>query len=176
MIGREGYNNRMAILDDQTVDSASHSPEQTQRLGVRLGELLEPGDLLCLAGDLGAGKTTLAQGIGRGWGAAGRVTSPTFTLINEYPRARDGRILYHLDAYRLDSLAEVITVGVEDLFDGRGAMMIEWPERLEAILPAERLWISLTYLDDTRRSLRLTAVGPRHAHLLKEFRRSAFGI
>jgi tRNA threonylcarbamoyladenosine biosynthesis protein TsaE len=166
----------MAILDDLTVDFVSRSPDQTRRLGVRLGELLEPGDLLCLSGDLGAGKTTLAQGVGRGWGTAGRITSPTFTLVNEYPRARDGCILYHVDAYRLDSLEEAITTGAEDLFDGRGAIMIEWPERLEAILPADRLWVSLTYQDDTRRSLRLTAVGPRHATLLKEFRRSAFGV
>jgi tRNA threonylcarbamoyladenosine biosynthesis protein TsaE len=165
----------MTILDNQTVDFVSHSPEQTQRLGVRLGELLEPGDLICLAGDLGAGKTTLAQGLGRGWGTAGRIASPTFTLVNQYPRVHDGRILYHIDAYRLESLGEIITVGVEDLFDDQGALMIEWPERLEAILPAERLWISLEYLDDTRRSLRLTAVGPRHAQLLKQFRRNAFG-
>jgi tRNA threonylcarbamoyladenosine biosynthesis protein TsaE len=166
----------MAILDEQTVDFVSRNAEQTQRLGIRLGELMEVGDLICLSGDLGAGKTTLAQGIGRGWGMAGRVTSPTFTLINEYPRARDGRILYHVDAYRLESAGEIITVGLDDLFDDRGAMMIEWPERLEALLPVERIWISLKYLDEMRRSLRLTAAGPRHTELLKAFRRSAFGV
>jgi tRNA threonylcarbamoyladenosine biosynthesis protein TsaE len=73
----------VAILDEKTLDFVSISYEQTVRLGVRLGELLFPGDLICLAGDLGSGKTALAQGIGRGWGTTCRITSPTFTIVNE---------------------------------------------------------------------------------------------
>ena len=84
----------MAILDEKTIDFISTNVDQTIRLGVRLGELLEVGDLVCLAGELGTGKTAMAQGIGRGWGAGRRVTSPSFTLVNEYPRLRDDRILY----------------------------------------------------------------------------------
>ena len=91
----------MAILDRWTIDFVSSSVEQTTRLGVRLGELLQIHDLVCLSGDLGAGKTALARGIGRGWGSGLRVTSPTFTLVNEYPRLADGRVLYHIDCYRL---------------------------------------------------------------------------
>jgi tRNA threonylcarbamoyladenosine biosynthesis protein TsaE len=120
----------MAILSDQTLDFTSSSVEQSVRLGVRLGELLEPGDLLCLSGELGSGKTVLARGIGRGWGAAARVTSPTFTLVNTYPRLRDGRILYHIDAYRLENRADAITTGLEEVLQGDGAVMIEWPERV----------------------------------------------
>ena len=80
----------MAILDKWTLDFVSSRVEQTVRLGVRLGELLAPYDLLCLAGELGMGKTVLARGVARGWGTAVRVTSPSFTLVNEYPRAKDG--------------------------------------------------------------------------------------
>src|SRR5687768_10234172 len=95
------YNRRVPILDPHTLDFLSHGPEQTQRYGVRLGELLAPGDLVCLAGQLGAGKTNLANGIGRGFGIDEPLTSPTFTLVNEYRRPGDGRTLVHVDAYRL---------------------------------------------------------------------------
>jgi tRNA threonylcarbamoyladenosine biosynthesis protein TsaE len=166
----------MAILTEQTLDFVSNSLEQTVRLGVRLGELLEPGDLVCLSGELGAGKTVLARGIGRGWGASQRVTSPTFTLVNQYPRLRDGCLLYHVDGYRLESAGDIATVGIEDLLDGSGAMMIEWPERLETLLPPDRLWIEMSYVNETRRSLRFSAEGKRSAELLKQFRQSAFGV
>jgi tRNA threonylcarbamoyladenosine biosynthesis protein TsaE len=110
----------MAILDEHTLDFTSTGIEQTHRLGVRLGELLARGDLICLSGELGTGKTALAQGIGRGWGAGMRVTSPTFTLVNEYPRLRDGRLLYHIDCYRLESPGEVVTAGLSDILEERG--------------------------------------------------------
>ncbi|MEW5985680.1 MAG: tRNA (adenosine(37)-N6)-threonylcarbamoyltransferase complex ATPase subunit type 1 TsaE, partial [Chloroflexota bacterium] len=126
--------------------------------------------------ELGTGKTTLARGIGRGWGAARRVTSPTFTLIHEYPRARDGRRLYHVDCYRLTRAAEVETLALDDLLDQGGAMMIEWPEIIQAYLPADRLWMAMRHLNETRRGLRLTASGPRSTELLKAFRFRAFGI
>jgi tRNA threonylcarbamoyladenosine biosynthesis protein TsaE len=166
----------MAILDQWTLDFVSNSLEQTVRLGVRMGELLEPGDILCLSGDLGAGKTSLARGIGRGWGTALRVTSPTFTIVNEYPRPRDGRILYHLDCYRLDSLADVVTAGVEDILAAEGVLMIEWPERVLDILPEDRVWIVMSYVSDTRRKLHIKAVGERSQAVLDAFRRSAFGV
>lgn len=166
----------MAILDQWTLDFVSNSVEQTVRLGVRLGERLQPRDLVCLAGELGSGKTVLARGIGRGWGTGLRITSPTFTLINEYPRLPDGRILYHLDCYRLETAADIATVGFEDVLDGEGAVMIEWPERIEALLPEDRLWISLSYVSETRRKLRLSANGERSAELLEAFKKSAFGV
>ena len=166
----------MAILDKWTLDFVSSNENQTERLGVRLGELLQPFDVVCLAGDLGAGKTVLARGVGRGWGTSLRVTSPTFTLINEYPRPHDGRVLYHIDCYRLETGADVVTVGLEDVLDGFGAVMIEWPERIEPMLPADCLWIRLSYLSDTRRTLRIRAKGERSATLLQDFKRSAFGV
>ncbi len=166
----------MAILDRWTIDFVSSSVEQTTRLGVRLGELLQVHDLLCLAGELGAGKTALARGIGRGWGTGLRVTSPSFTLVNEYPRLADGRILYHIDCYRLEKTEDQLTVGLEDILYGAGAVMIEWPERIEAVLPEDRLWIGLSYVSETRRKLRINATGERSAELLEDFKKSAFGV
>ena len=166
----------MPILDQRTVDFISISAEQTVRLGVRLGELLQPGDMVCLYGDLGAGKTALARGIGRGWGTALRVTSPTFTIINEYPRLNDGAVLYHLDCYRLETDMDVETVGLEDIFDGRGAVIIEWPDRIESWLSVDRLAIRFTYLNDTRRAMQFKATGSRSAQLLDEFKHNAFGV
>jgi tRNA threonylcarbamoyladenosine biosynthesis protein TsaE len=165
----------MAILTPNVLEFTSTSAEQTERLGLRLGQLLQAGDLLCLTGDLGAGKTTLARGIGRGWGTAMRVTSPTFTLINQYPRVQDKLVLFHLDCYRLTSAAEAETLGLEDVFDRHHAVMIEWWERINAVLPSERLTIDMDYVNTMRRSLRFTAVGPRHQALLQAFRQDAFG-
>jgi tRNA threonylcarbamoyladenosine biosynthesis protein TsaE len=166
----------MAILDERSLDFFSSSAEQTMRLGVRLGELLNPADCLCLAGDLGAGKTTLARGIGRGWGTAARITSPSFTLVNEYPRLSDGRVLYHVDCYRLSGTGDIVTAGLEDIFDGRRTTMVEWPERCADLLPEDHLWIALRYLNETRRGVRMTAGGPRSAEMLTAFKKSAFGI
>lgn len=166
----------MAILDEKTLEFTSNSVEQTQRLGVRLGELLQPGDVVCLAGELGSGKTCLAQGIGRGWGAAGRVTSPSYTLVNAYPRLRDNRLLYHLDGYRLEQTADVATAGLTDVLDEPGAFMVEWPERLAGLLPDDALRIELRFVSPTRRGLRMKAGGERAADLLRRFRQSAFGV
>ena len=164
----------MPILDEGSLEFLSHSPEQTRRLGVRLGELLKPGDLICLAGDLGSGKTTLAQGIARGWGCLDPVTSPTFVLINEYRRA-DGARLYHFDAFRLGGAPEAIALGLTELMDGEGPIVVEWPERVAEALPPQRLWINLQWADESRRGMRLEATGPRYERLLRQFRKAAFG-
>src|SRR5512137_2849521 len=95
----------MPILDPHTFEFFSKSPEQTRRLGMRLGALLQPGDLVCLQGDLGAGKTTLVQGMAQGWGALDSVSSPTFVLVNSYRRP-DSSPFFHFDAYRIDSPGE----------------------------------------------------------------------
>lgn len=166
----------MAILDQSTLDFTSNSVDQTVRLGVRLGELLQPGDLLCLSGDLGAGKTAVARGIGRGWGTHLRVTSPTFVLMNQYPRLHDGRVLYHIDAYRLESAADIETAGLEIAFEGYGATLVEWPERIADSLPADHLWIALATISETRRSFRLQAKGVRAQKLLDAFKKDAFGV
>jgi len=164
----------MPILDDRSLEFLSHSPEQTERLGVRLGELTRPGDLFLLAGDLGAGKTTLAKGIARGWGALDRVTSPSFVLINEYRRA-DSLRLYHFDAFRLQGLAEAAGLGLGDLFENGGPVMVEWPERVMSLIPTEHLWIQLAWVDEVRRNFRIEAHGLHYERLLKRFRQAAFG-
>jgi len=164
----------MPILDEHSLDFISHGPEQTQRLGVRLGELLRPGDVICLAGDLGSGKTTLAQGIARGWGAVDLVTSPTFVLINEYRRADSARLL-HLDAFRLNSLKEAKALGLVELLEQPAPILIEWPERLEGLLPPESLQVSLQWADDLRRTVRMEAHGARFERLLRQVRQAAFG-
>src|SRR5258706_9835 len=90
------------ILKEGQLDISSHSAEQTQRLGARLGSLLQVGDIICLSGDMGAGKTVFSAGIGRGWGAKTPLTSPTFNLVHDHTRDADSQHLYHLDCYRLE--------------------------------------------------------------------------
>jgi tRNA threonylcarbamoyladenosine biosynthesis protein TsaE len=164
----------MPILDDRSLEFLSHSPEQTNRIGVRLGEMLKAGDVVCLAGDLGAGKTTLAQGIARGWGSLDPVTSPTFVLVNEYRRP-DSATLVHFDAFRLENARQANALGFAELLEAGGPLLIEWPDRVEDALPEERLWITLTWVDPSRRALRLEAHGPRYEQLLRRFRKAAFG-
>jgi tRNA threonylcarbamoyladenosine biosynthesis protein TsaE len=164
----------MPILDERALEFISHSPEQTLRLGAGLGERLVSGDVLCLSGELGAGKTTFVTGVGRGWGALEPVTSPTFVLVNEYRRA-DGLCLRHMDCYRLNSGWDALALGLEDLLDAPGAMLIEWPERILEVLPHERLNLKLSWVSDIQRGFRLEALGARYEHLVDEFRRATFG-
>ena len=164
----------MPILDEQSLEFLSHSPDQTERIGVRLGEQLEPVDLVCLAGDLGSGKTTMVKGIARGWGSLDSVTSPSYVLVNEDRRA-DGEVLYHFDAFRLSGVKEAEFLGLDDLMDAGGPVLIEWPERVADALPSDHLWISLHWVDELRRGLHFEASGARYERKLDEFRRAAFG-
>ena len=154
----------MPILDSRTLEFFSRSPEQTRRLGMRLGSLLQVGDLVCLSGDLGAGKTTLVQGVAQGWGALDAVSSPTFVLVNAY-RKPDSSSLFHFDAYRVDSLGEAEELDLDTLL-AQGPLVVEWPERVEPILPAERLWAWLEYESEEHRSMRFSAFGKRYETLL----------
>lgn len=164
----------MPILQGQSLDFLSHSPEQTVRLGVRLGELLRRGSVICLSGDLGSGKTTLAQGIARGWGSLDQVTSPSFILINEYRRA-DHQRLFHLDAFRMSGPVEADLLGFQELLDADGSMVIEWPERIERLIPEQHLWVNLRWVDELRRGLNFIAKGKHYEDMLEAFRTSAFG-
>lgn len=164
----------MPILDDRTLEFLSHSPEQTRRLGVRLGEMLHGGHVICLDGDLGSGKTMLTQGIARGWGALDSVTSPSFVLVNEYHRA-DAEVLYHVDAFRLATAEEARAMGLAELFEQGPVVVVEWPARVDSILPSDNLRVAMTWVDDSRRSLRFEAGGAAHLRLLGEFRKAAFG-
>lgn len=143
----------------------SESPAQTRLAGMALGAQLLPGDLICLEGGLGAGKTWLAAAIGQGWGAQPALTSPTFTIMHEHRRAQDESILFHLDCYRLRDAEEALQAGLERALAGAGPAVIEWPGRIVAALPAERLWIRLEMLAPEQRRLELVAVGERHRAL-----------
>src|SRR5919106_6865884 len=133
----------MPILDAHTMDFFSRSPEQTRRIGKRLGSALQTGDVVCLQGDLGAGKTTFVQGIAQGWGSLDAVSSPTFIIVNVY-RRKDQACLFHMDAYRLDSTPEAEELDLDSMLS-QGPLLIEWPERLDGLVPSERLWINLEH-------------------------------
>jgi tRNA threonylcarbamoyladenosine biosynthesis protein TsaE len=164
------------ILREGELDIISHSVEQTQRLGARLGSMLQAGDVICLSGDMGAGKTMFAIGIGRGWGSKTPLTSPTFNLMHAHRHERENKRLYHLDCYRLNSPEEAEQIGLDDILDGRGPVIFEWPEQIESVLPKERLWIELRILEPTRRNFIINATGDRYDALLSAFRASAYGL
>lgn len=151
----------------------SRSPEQTRRIGVRLGGLLKAGDVICLEGNLGAGKTTITQGLAQGWGSLDAVSSPTFILVNMYRRADSGH-LYHLDAYRLDSVPEAEQLDLDSML-ADGALIIEWPERLGNLIPKEHLWIQLEHMAEEHRRMNFHAHGKRYDQLLDGIRHSMFG-
>lgn len=164
------------ILDEHTLEFVSRDPDQTKRLGARLGALLRGGDVICLEGPLGAGKTCLAQGIGRGWGASQILVSPTFVLVREYTRSAGPATLYHIDLYRIADVDEAQGVGIDEfLGDPRTICIVEWAERARVLMPSEHLWVTLRFFDHTRRTLHFTAQGERHDTLLQEFRQTAFG-
>lgn len=163
----------MPILDAHTIEFFSRSPEQTRRVGMRVGDMLRAGDILCLQGDLGAGKTTFVQGVAQGWGSLDAVSSPTFILVNVYRRA-DGGQLFHMDAYRLDSAAEAEELDIDAML-GQGPLLVEWPERMAGLIPDERLWTDFEYMDEEGRRLLLKASGKRYDLMLDELRQSMFG-
>lgn len=139
-------------------------------LGAALGQLLRPGDVLCLSGDLGAGKTAFAQGVARGLGVKGAVTSPTFIIVNEY----EGRLpFYHFDVYRLDGPEEMDLLGFEEYLEGNGVTLIEWAERVAEALPRERLDIGIERDGEAGRVFTFAARGPRYTGLVEELSRIA---
>lgn len=144
----------------------THSPADTETLGQKIGARLRPGDLLALSGELGAGKTCFVRGLARGWGAAERPTSPTFTLINQY-HGPDGRLMYHVDCYRLENANDAWSTGLEDVLASGEIVVLEWPERIAEILPGERVWVSIESPGEDERELRFSAVGPRAEELLR---------
>ena len=158
----------MPILDSHTMDFFSRSPEQTRRIGMRLGGALQPGDLICLQGDLGAGKTTFVQGIAQGWGSLDAVSSPTFILVNIYRRNDHGQ-LFHMDAYRLDSTPEAEELDLDSML-AEGALIIEWPERMAGLISAERLWVNLEHVDDEERQMKFNSSGKRYDELMEVIR------
>jgi tRNA threonylcarbamoyladenosine biosynthesis protein TsaE len=138
--------------------AATGSVEQTRELGEALAGLARPGDIVVLAGDLGAGKTAFVQGFGRGLGVEERITSPTFTLVHVY----EGRLpIHHLDVYRLDQLSEAVDLGLPEMLDEGGVVLIEWGDAITPVLPHDYLEVRLTFGEgDDDRGLALRGVGP----------------
>ena len=164
------------ILTRDTLDFISRSTAQTERIGMRLAQFLRPGDVICLAGALGAGKTCLVRGIGRGLGVQGDVTSPTFVLVREHPVPGTDLYLYHIDLYRITSPQEALALGMEEYLYGNGICAIEWPERAQEVLPPERLWITLDHIGENQRTVTITAMGARYRELLAQLKKNAFGL
>lgn len=135
----------------QTTTSAG----ETVLLGERIGKSLKPNDVLALSGELGAGKTTLIQGIAKGLDVENWVTSPTFTLINEFK----GRInLYHVDLYRINDIDEAEDIAIEEYFTKGGVTVIEWAEKIEPILPKDVIKINMSIVSDNERNIEVKGV------------------
>lgn len=131
----------------------THSPSQTQSLGKKLAQNFVDGTVVCLRGNLGAGKTTLVQGIAKGLGIKRRISSPTFIIVRRYPR------FWHIDLYRLTSLEEARAVGIEEILEDKtGVILIEWPEKIEEILPKKRWEIKMEIISEKDREISYEAV------------------
>jgi tRNA threonylcarbamoyladenosine biosynthesis protein TsaE len=163
----------MPVYSANSFDFVSRSPEQTRRIGSRLGTLIQPGDVLALSGDLGAGKTTFVQGIAEGWGSVDSVSSPTFVLVNIYRRLT-GERLHHMDAYRIESALEAEDLDIEEMLSN-GALIVEWAERIRSALPAEYLSVQLSWVADEQRNLVFIPYGKRYEELAREYKRQLFG-
>lgn len=138
---------------------------ETRKLTYKLGELVKPGDIICLIGDLGAGKTTFTQGLAKGMGIEDYVTSPTFTIIQEYY----GRIpLYHFDVYRIMDACEMYDIGYEEYFYGQGVCVIEWAHLIKDVLPKDYLWIEITTIDEQKRKVDFKYTNDYYKKLVEE--------
>ncbi len=132
----------------------SHSPEETEHIGEMLGRRLRPGTVVAHRGGLGMGKTAFTRGLARGLGCAGRVTSPTFTIVNEYDGATP---LFHFDMYRLGSSDELFDIGWEDYLTRGGVCAVEWSERVDDAMPADTLWVDIARgTDESDRIITIT--------------------
>lgn len=173
-IAEAGALGQEQLPSDATVQVISRSLAETRRVGRCLGSLLAPGDLILLFGPFGAGKTSLTQGIARGMGIGELVTSPSFTLVNQYrgQHRHDARLLYHIDLYRLTDPGEALALGLEEYVTPGAICVIEWPEQAAAILPAERVEIRMAYLGQKDRILGLAGHGMRGADLAVLFARA----
>jgi tRNA threonylcarbamoyladenosine biosynthesis protein TsaE len=176
-----------------TLDVISHSSAQTQRLGMRLGELLRGGELLLLEGQLGTGKTTFTQGLARGMGITEVISSPTFTLLKEYegrsaPAVQSGQAqsawrhqhqwpgpaLYHFDLYRLDDPEEILELGFEEYFFSTGVCVVEWADKADLLWPNGHLRLRMKMIGETKRGLLFTATGMRYCELLQQFQKNTY--
>jgi tRNA threonylcarbamoyladenosine biosynthesis protein TsaE len=152
------------------IQVVSYSADDTQRVGEQIGRLLSAGDIVCLYGELGTGKTVLAKGLAKGLGVPDQaaVRSPSFVLIQRYP----GRVpMYHADLYRLSGPADIADIGLRELLGGDGVAVVEWADKLDASLPSERLEISLEHHSEARRVITIQPYGARNCQLVEQWLR-----
>jgi len=145
------------------------SPQETEAIGEAVGSQLVAGDVVALIGELGSGKTCFTKGVAAGMGIdrAIPIVSPTFTLINEYP----GRLpLYHFDLYRISTMAQILDLGCEEYFGGRGVAVIEWGERAGGLLPEEHVRVEFFFEDESMRKIAFKSVGSRFTAMLNRLK------
>lgn len=148
----------------QKLEIVTCSPKETVQLGKCIGETIREGDILALSGELGSGKTCFTGGLARGLGISDQysITSPTFTLINEYT----GRCkLYHFDVYRLRGYEDLDDLGYEEYFSGKGVLVIEWAEKIDHVIPDDAFRINFEYIDENKRKIIINGLKQR----LKDF-------
>jgi tRNA threonylcarbamoyladenosine biosynthesis protein TsaE len=151
------------------------SASETIRIGKNIGTRLLPGDVVALVGELGAGKTQFIKGLAAGVGIGNPtyISSPSFTLINEYP----GKIpFYHVDLFRLERETEAEELGLEDYFQGEGITAIEWADKIPSLLPKEMLFIHIAYTGKNTRSIEMIGKGKRFEDLVNQLWISNPGI
>lgn len=167
----------MAILDPQSFECLSHSDEQTERLGARLGGMAPPGTVVALVGQLGAGKTQFARGFGAGWGAEQVLRSPTFTLVQQHHRPADAQTLYHIDLYRLGSAHEVNSLGLDEILDDPFAIsLVEWADRAPNTLPARAIFVKFDVINTSKRGLMFSTKSAETWKILLKLRKELFGV
>ena len=155
------------VKKSKKIEIISSSAGQTAKIAADIGDKLKKGDILALSGELGSGKTCFTAGLaeGLGIGAQYKVTSPTFTLINEYP----GRCkLYHFDVYRLNRDDEFDELGYEEIFYGDGVVVIEWAEKIKKILPENVIWINFEYIEENSRKIIISGAAKKLDELARE--------
>ncbi len=132
----------------------SRSAYETQKLGISLAKKLSGGEIILLHGNLGAGKTTFVQGLAKGLGVKGRVTSPTFILVRKHEIPKESLIFWHIDLYRMADEEEITGLGLSDLWpDKKNVVVIEWPEKIEKVLPEKRIEIDFRVISETEREI-----------------------
>jgi len=149
----------------------SNSPEETFNFGVLLGRFIEKGFLLLLLGDLGSGKTLLAKGIAEGAGYKNEVTSPTFSIIQEYNSG--SKNIIHMDLYRLNTEEELIEIGFEEYLDKDNIVIIEWPELAFSLLPADFVFIEIKKLTDNKREIIIFGEGKQKEIIMERLNNNA---
>ena len=158
------------LVSDNKLHIITHSPQETNTLGAHIGRIVAPGTIIALTGDLGSGKTAFAQGLAQGLDVPGHyyITSPSYTLINEYP----GRhLFFHIDLYRIDNLSDLEEIGLYEIIDGNGVVAIEWADKLGDEIPLSHLALCFEILDQGSRRIQMTACGAHEVNLVTQLKK-----